>query len=218
MSTGSRQLRYRHPAASQPPGPPPVSVHRQDNCFPGSRCHPAREKVPCFAAAPAVRKAAWPVFRLSANIKPSDQRNGGNFSDGLIHQHRECPPDLVCVLFQDRGQLFTVKDQTLPDDLLFLPTSAHHQPELRSLQLAARTPHRAGGLPRYSNAQAPILGPAAGSTPAGTGGSEDPGLRINSYFSPLKPSSKEVSRRAVLSAFPHFRSAHRRAGAFRPYL
>ena len=65
------------------------------------------------------------VFRLSANIKPSDQRNGGNFSDGLIHQHRECPPDLVCVLFQDRGQLFTVKDQTYLMVLCFLCPHLH---------------------------------------------------------------------------------------------
>ena len=51
----------------------PVSVHRQGSCFPGSRCHPAREKVPCFAATPAVQKAAWPV-RLSAEHKHQTQQ------------------------------------------------------------------------------------------------------------------------------------------------
>ena len=65
------------------------------------------------------------VFRLSINIKPSNKGDSGNFSDGLIHQHRECPPDLVCVLFQDRGQLFTVKDQTYLMILCFLCPHLH---------------------------------------------------------------------------------------------
>ena len=65
------------------------------------------------------------VFRLSINIKPSNKGNSGNFSDGLIHQHRECPPDLVCVLFQDWGQLFTVKDQTYLMILCFLCPHLH---------------------------------------------------------------------------------------------
>ena len=65
------------------------------------------------------------VFRLSINIKPSNKGDSGNFSDGLIHQHRECPPDLVCVLFQDRRQLFTVKDQTYLMILCFLCPHLH---------------------------------------------------------------------------------------------
>ena len=65
------------------------------------------------------------VFRLSINIKPSNKGDSGNFSDGLIYQHRECPPDLVCVLFQDRRQLFTVKDQTYLMILCFLCPHLH---------------------------------------------------------------------------------------------
>ena len=71
------------------------------------------------------KELGWFVFRLSINIKPGNKGDSGNFSDSLIHQHRERPPDLVCVLFQDRRQLFTAKDQTYLMILCFLCPHLH---------------------------------------------------------------------------------------------
>ena len=51
------------------------------------------------------------VFRLSININPSNKGDCGNFSDGLIHQHREGPPHPVGVLLQKALQLLTGKNQ-----------------------------------------------------------------------------------------------------------
>ena len=60
------------------------------------------------------------VFRLGRNIKTGNQRDCGNFSNGLIHQHGERPPDPIRILFQKRRQLFTVQDQVHLTVLCFL--------------------------------------------------------------------------------------------------
>ena len=39
------------------------------------------------------------VFRLCTDIKTGNQRDCGNFSNGLIHQHGERPPDPVRIFF-----------------------------------------------------------------------------------------------------------------------
>ncbi|WP_243093276.1 hypothetical protein [Pseudoflavonifractor sp. AF19-9AC] len=59
-------------------------------------------------------------FRLSTNIKPGNKSDSGNFSNGLVHQHRERPPDPVRILFQKRRQLLTAKDQAHSLILCFL--------------------------------------------------------------------------------------------------
>ncbi|WP_243207937.1 hypothetical protein [Pseudoflavonifractor hominis] len=71
------------------------------------------------------KEHSWFLFRLSINIEPGDKGDSGNFSDGLIHQHRQRPPDPVRILFQKRRQLFTAKDQAHPLILCFLCPHLH---------------------------------------------------------------------------------------------
>ena len=101
------------------------------------------------------------LLRLGVNIQSGNIGDGGDLSDGLVHQHGERPPYPVRILLQQRRQLLAAENQVHPLILCLLRPHPHilgqdadiSGPQLKPLAgLAAHPdipvlPYRLRGLP-----------------------------------------------------------------------